>query len=562
MPRITDIIALQPLPDILADRIVLPPFFFACRQKILIVADGSISFGTGGFALSKVLHILENNPEWWAKFELTCAHRASDFAGNPVPTEAGGTRSIVENFRFTTASLAPYHQVWLFGINLESTPSTPRANATSYLETSELEALARWMDGGGGLLAMGDHEDLGAGLCSEVPRVRSMRRWTNAQGVPPAGGESRHDTDVKGDDAFYQSSDQSDSHPMYITPKYYSLHSWSPFFRRRAPHPILCGTNGVIDILPDHPHEGWVYEDSEIDVTKNFSFGAYTNKPEYPTGAYQPKPEVIAWAHVQPDHTSVSDTFKGAADAKTFGAIGAYNGHDANVGRVVVDSTWHHWFNVNLVGFGPVHPVSGMTATQARIANYFRNVALWLSPKTKIACMFQRATWGSLFIYPLIEELHPRLPIWKLGEYARDAIGRRASQCTLINWIDILLPREIIEVFRPRKPLPDPCLTCPPFELLEIFTLGGIVRELLPLAQQALRDGKVADRAVAKAIAKGIAAGMSSLVEMQEQSVRDTQINVKKLRGALGKLSGEETFIIKEDAPQKNVAVKKGKARR
>lgn len=200
----------------------------------------------------------------------------------------------------------------------------------------------------------------------------------------------------------------------------------------------------------------------------------------------------------------------------------------------------------------------------ARIANYFRNVALWLAPPTKRACMFQRATWGSIFIYPLIEELHPRLPIWRAGQLARDAIGRRASQCTLTDWIDIIFPIEIRDIFKRR---PDPCLTCPPFELLEIFTLGGIVLEMLPLAAEAeLKEGRIDERSLAKAMAKGVERGLGSLLEMHEKSLSETRTSMKKLAGAMRDLPCEEKFIVKENnkagktRPKAKAGVKKRKA--
>jgi hypothetical protein len=33
-----------------------------------------------------------------------------------------------------------------------------------------------------------------------------------------------------------------------------------------------------------------------------------------------------------------------------FGTVGVYDGHQANVGRIAVDSTWHHFFDINLIG--------------------------------------------------------------------------------------------------------------------------------------------------------------------------------------------------------------------
>lgn len=60
---------------------------------------------------------------------------------------------------------------------------------------SELAALTRWMnDRQGGIFATGDHDCLGASMCSRIVRVGTMRLWTNARGVPPLEGEDRIDT--------------------------------------------------------------------------------------------------------------------------------------------------------------------------------------------------------------------------------------------------------------------------------------------------------------------------------------------------------------------------------
>jgi hypothetical protein len=54
--------------------------------------------------------------------------------------------------------------------------------------------LAEWMDRGGGVFAVGDHFNLGASMCSRIPRVRTMRKWTEAQGVPSQFGDDRNET--------------------------------------------------------------------------------------------------------------------------------------------------------------------------------------------------------------------------------------------------------------------------------------------------------------------------------------------------------------------------------
>ncbi len=415
---------------------LVPEFFLApCRLKILMVVDGypgnflNVSFSHSYFGLSAVLDTLRENPEHFVKFDVTRAHRQTDtFKPDPAidPDLHAKYGPQFENFRFDQAGfdLDQYDQVWLFGAR-----SNP--DDSDRLTDSELEVLARWMDNGGGLFATGDHADLGASLCSRVPRASTMRKWTNAQGVPPAGGLTRHDTLVSGDDSYYTFDDESDITPMKTTYKKYHLNTWSPFFRRHAPHPVLCGKDGVINILPDHPHEGEVIADDDINHANMFSFGAYTNKAEYPTvSGVQAKPEVIAWAHVLGNHTegrsgaSGTDRNKGPVNAKTFGAIGAYNGHLSNAGRVVVDSTWHHWFDVNLTGrpvgnlnappFNDTNPkaegfeynAQGKQAL-SRIQNYFRNVALWLASKQDQRCMFLRAIWGSMIRYPWRKKFIP-----------------------------------------------------------------------------------------------------------------------------------------------------------
>lgn len=546
--------------------LLLPAFLRPCRVKILIVVDGfpgsflNISFSHSYFGLSAVLDTLRDNPEYFVKFDVTRAHRQTDtFKPDPVndPLLHARYGPHFENFRFTQPGfdINVYDQVWLFGARQD--PSDPQG-----MTTAELAVLARWMDEKqGGLFATGDHADLGASLCSRVPRARTMRRWTTAQGVPQPVGENRHDTNLKGHNTAYTFDDESDDQPMKITPRYYSLASFNPFIRRRAPHPVLCGTDGVIDILPDHPHEGWVYDDADVLLTQTVSFGSYS-APEYPSvGGVRPRPEVIARAHIQGDHQN-SD-FKGPVTPKSFGAIGAYNGHAAAVGRVVVDSTWHHWFDVNLTG----RPVGSLDSTPmntsnpktlgflataagqaefARIQNYFRNVAMWLASPPRQRCMFFRATWGGILRYPAVERLHPSLAIWELGGSARDAIGRRAGQCTLTRWILDILPPKVREVFEIPIPDPNPCLTCPPLELIEIYVMGGITRELLSLAYSLEDSDRVDEAVVSKAFVKGMRTGTRELTSaLRRSQARSREFSQRVL--TLVKEMPEERLFLDEE---------------
>jgi hypothetical protein len=269
------------------------------------------------------------------------------------------------------------------------------------------------------------------------------------------------------------------------------------------------------------------------------------------------KPEVIAHAHVQSDHTVASDTNKRAANAKTFGVIGTYNGYRTNIGRIVVDSTWHHWFDVNLTGrpiasldtppYSAANPkTEGFLATPqginnyAKIQNYFLNVGLWLAPKSDRLCMLNGLTWGFVMQYPAVERLNSKLSILELGSSTRDALGKIAGQCNVRTWIFDLLPIEFssaIEKMNLRDP--ETCLTCPPEDLIETYILGTITRNLLDLAYK-VQDEKIGDEKIMKnvseevnaSVSKGIEEGIRTMLNDYEKSINSTQ----ELLNNMGKL--------------------------
>jgi hypothetical protein len=400
------------------------------------------------------------------RFEITTANRRND------PT------ADIQNFNFDTPNLADFDEIWLFGVERGFSPS---------LTDQELRALSQFMDGGGGVFATGDHEDLGVAMCGRVPRVRSMRKWhwpnpgPNGEPVaPPVGGLDRLDTLRQGPSAGFQFDDQSDVVPQNISPRMYPgwRFPWK-FLWTFHPHPVLCGPRGVIRVLPDHPHEGECYVPS--DLTASFTFDGYTIE-EYPAVAAGPRltPEVIATSTIVGGR-SAGDV-KGPVTPRSFGAIGVWDGHRVARGRVLVDATWHHFFNINLVGDpGSPDPLKqiGFLASPAGLAayeeikDYFRNIAVWLARPQRHICMRWRALWACRWNHRLVMDLRPQyleegihtldLPeLIRIGDAARDVLGRVASQCQVHIWfLDIfkeLLPRpwQLIE------PLVDPWWPIPP----------------------------------------------------------------------------------------------------
>lgn len=413
--------------------ILLPPQ----RIRVLMVTDGEASFDRADFGLATLVDVLENSPPGpWARIEVTRAHREMN-----LPSLS----SDIRGFRFDQHDLAAYDQIWLFAVARGARPP---------LTGAELRALAQFMDGGGGVFATGDHEDLGVSLCGGVPRVRSMRKWhwpapgPNGEPVAPSvDGPDRHDTLSEGHDPLFQLNDQSDDLPQVITPRMYATADSPKWAHQAYPHPLLCGPRGPIRVLPDHPHEGECYVPEDLSAT--FTFDGY-QVTEYPGGL---APEVVAWSSTNA-RPADRDPRKGRLDARTFGAIGAYDGHRVGVGRVAVDATWHHFFNVNLVGDPsvPQDPVKSAgfaasaegRAAYREIKSYFRNLAVWLARPADQEGMWWRAVWAARWHHRVSMDLRPALmgapealdlaELLRIGVEAREVLAATVTRADALQW--------------------------------------------------------------------------------------------------------------------------------
>lgn len=404
--------------------------------RILMVADGTAGFDRADFGLATLVDVLEQPTSSWARFEVTKAHREEN-----LPALSAD----LQGFRFDGHDLAQYDQIWLFGV--ARAPRPP-------LEETELRALAEFMDGGGGVFATGDHEDLGVSMCGDVPRVRSMRKWhwpePGPRGEPVApsiDGPDRHDTLSEGRDPDFQFNDQSDDVPQVITPRMYATSDSPKWAHQAYPHPLLCGPRGTIRVLPDHPHEGECYVPD--DLTRSFTFAGYETT-EYPAGL---APEVVAWSTLNA-RPAERDLRKGRLNATTFGAIGAYDGHQVGVGRVSVDATWHHFFNVNLVGDptvpnDPVKSVGFAASAEGRAAyeeikSYYRNIAVWLARPATQEAMWWRAVWEARWHHRVAMDLRPALvgspedldlaELLRIGADVREVLAATVTRADTLQW--------------------------------------------------------------------------------------------------------------------------------
>lgn len=500
-------------PPRFPDRFLDPPFRWEipvwpdlrwgpAQIKVLVLSDGN-SYSTDplagfslGLALQDAFDPAHDEHPSYARFTFSKAHRAN----------AAGVTPGFENFRFTAGSLDGFHEVWLFGF----TPGAP------YLSAAEVATLEAFMDGGGGVLAMGDHEDLGLGMCGGVKRVRSMRKWWFNAPPPPAGMLKAPDnTDLTRNDTQQPPlpGNETDAIPQPIYPNYrYTYPFWNPSWwnRQKYPHPILCGPRGAIRIMPDHPHEG------------DCILPAAAFASEFTGGV---PVEVIARGR------NVVGRNKGGfviSDPREFGLLGVWDGHlpAAGQGRVLVDSTWHHWFNMNLRG---LRTAGGNNYRD--ILAFFRNVAIWLAPKGQQAAM-RRAGQRILLLTPSLVETLPGLRefhparFYQLGIAARDALGRIAPQCQSAAWFF-----EIVSPFLPASALKlalndrfeglHNLVEAAALDALSTTVFGGIVNAIgIQMNQRGLEKMEAWDEELDRVGAEGAKRGLEVAVKELTRSQR------------------------------------------
>lgn len=401
-----------------------------CGQRILIVTDGLNYDPNDDFGLTEFRSIIAATPSF-GPHTISTAHRLGDL-----------NATIAGNFNFATAAKAVtranYDQLWLFGFGRNN-------NITD----AERRVIAQFMEDDGGVFATGDHEDIGAAMCSNLPRIRGMREWFGI----PVSGVNRHDTVVfAGKDAGFQFSDQADNVPQKTF----------PFYTGTAPnfvvHPVLRSPAGDIDVMPDHPHES----ECKIptDLTQSMSISG-KNFVEFPNGVAPVKVSMSVSGG-----RFLTDVQKVPVNPRCFLGITAYDGDGAGVGRIVCDSTWHHFVNINLNGtdnpfYNPADFVNGKnglydnfgnpTPEYKQIKKYFQNIVKWLAPINTRNCWILAELAVERFKFPLKEELVPHIhpcpwdPMVRIGKLTADAIDKRHGFGRSQEIIDDLLTINGIE---------------------------------------------------------------------------------------------------------------------
>ena len=399
-----------------------------CPQRILMVTDGSLDFGAGGFGLSEFVTIITG-----AGHTVATAHR-----------NGFGPRTIPGSFNFATATTpvttANYDQIWLFGFN---TTNLPLAQQTT---------IAQFMENGGGVFATGDHDTIGAGMGNNIPRVRGMRDWAGV----PMSSPTRHDTVLNpGLDGIKQFDDQADEFPQQIFPVFFSNGGPDNVASSWSVHPVLRHSSGAVDFLPDHPHESQCF--APVPFAGNFA-----GVEEWPTptgGGPRIAPQVVAKSisagrFIHP--VLGSPTTKPPVIPRCFGAISTYDGDAATVGRIVCDATWHHFVNINLNGSGAAPDSNGVARTglyiggiptpeYLKIKRYYLNTVRWLAPIGRRSCWPFLVSAAIRFDYEVLELQLPKphpCPwdiLIRIGGVVEDALARYWGPGTLADIVEDML---------------------------------------------------------------------------------------------------------------------------
>ncbi len=415
------------------------------KVKVLMYADGGVHLDGGSFRGLQYVHQLMTSRAYsYVDFDVDFVHRDGTDPTATIP----GAKKLTD-----LDILNKYDEIFFFG-----------AASSGDLDAAEHTLLEQFMAAPkfGGVLVTGDHANMGKRLAGQIKRAGPMRRYP----APPSSPPGWNTTLVEGPDAntTFDFSEQSDDTPQSLRYRRYGLNSIALLQRRHRPHPVLCGPDGPITVLADHQHEGEAMAPSVA-----------PGDAAWPTKAgHQERPEVIAWGRIKDPAAT--------KHGEEIGVLSAYNGHNVDVGRILADSTWHHWFDINLTGDDPAPSVyAGFDATPSgqavlkQLDAFFLNVGVWLAPPARQTEM-RNAAWWSILWDSAVVELPEKAPMWFFGDQAIDALGRRASRCTVSSWVlDLPIFKEKIPRWEWPQLFDRLSLVDIPFER---YAAGGILQRL------------------------------------------------------------------------------------
>lgn len=304
--------------------------------------------------------LLETQRPGFAEFKLRLINRYEDFAKPQIPENLKTIKKLTKKL------LQEFDEIWFFGLyqkKMEGDFTDEFGGPENELDGEERRELEAWMASGGVLMA-GDHSEfapggketdprdsflcLGRALGRLVPRAGQLRRW---DGPPTANDEDSFNTLVRTAAADETTAIlQEDDLPQSLI--------LAPVTVNGLPHRLFLGDECTIDVFPDHKHEGELRIPDKLD----------SSWPPFTEADASKKPKPVFVAHGSDKRT-----------ARRWPVLAVYDGDKLGVGRIVADSSWHHYLNVNLRGFKD----TSKNSTLDLLRQFFRNLAFFLAPRSK-----------------------------------------------------------------------------------------------------------------------------------------------------------------------------------
>lgn len=416
------------------------------RIKILLYTDTPeivTRERLGAFGLGRMIDHLEGHTPVFARFDVRYESR---YINNSLQAN-----NMLDRLLSREAETGQqFDQIWFFGLHQinRSGRSLMFGGGTpeSELTTAESRALRIWMDDHqGGVLVTGDHANkrptdanpdnsnelfpdqarnepfigLGRALGRGIVRAGELRVWEGDPTSLPGHVFNTHF--VRRGIAITDTILEGDPFPQRISPTFFD-DVGRPVENGGQRHPLFFYSDDqAIEFLPDHVHEGAVVvpDLSDEEIWRRNDAG------------FKPEPQVIA---------------KGinADTGTTLPLLVAYDGTAVNRGRIVADSSWHHYFNDNLEGLLFPAPLN---SPADQIGQFYANLGVWLCPIKKRQQMAELMTeW--LVRHPVVlEGFGPvstdELPeLLGTGGAALALLKRVASPCEIHELLQMKVPEE------------------------------------------------------------------------------------------------------------------------
>lgn len=336
--------------------------------RILIYTDIS-EFNTAGGSRAgiEMQKFIKQKLEKIVEVKITVKSRHFDPEQTPPVPPSPPVRPLI---RLTPELLADHDELWVFGFGNRDTNLHPEYG----LDEDEIECLYDWMTTGG-VMVTGDHSQpqdnnacvegmdhneflaRGSALGHRIPRARQMRVWkgppTNCEVEPSELEKSDTQNTLEKVGSDEEDNLESDCFPQ-------TLEGISS-----PPHFLFCydldsGGNPIpISRFPDHQHEGRVLIPEAYDE-------CWPPRP--------PEPEFVAFGRDK----------RFTVNERVYPLVAAYDGDLAGVGRIVADTSFHHFIDINLRKLegrddaGNPKPDTPLD----EVAQFHANLAYWLAPKS------------------------------------------------------------------------------------------------------------------------------------------------------------------------------------